>query len=215
MTELVDISLVQIRERLAGTRMPADPLQVVLPPEIPRWPSSLQAELTTGLVPAGVLIPIIERAGQLSLLLTQRSADLKHHPGQISFPGGRMEDSDRNIRDTALRETHEEVGIHPGEVDVAGYLEPAPTVTGYAVTPVVGVVDAAFELTIDTSEVDHAFEVPFGFLMDSRNQQYSEREFHGARVPIVEFNFEQRRIWGATASMLIALRNKLLINNEL
>ena len=122
MPELIDISVAEIRSRLAGTRMPADPLQVVLPPEVPRWPASLHEKLTTGLVPAGVLMPIIEREGELTLLLTRRSADLKHHAGQISFPGGRMEDSDRDIRHTALRETHEEVGIHPDEVDIAGYL---------------------------------------------------------------------------------------------
>jgi 8-oxo-dGTP pyrophosphatase MutT (NUDIX family) len=210
MPQLADITIVQIRERLAHTRMPSDPLKVSLPPEVPRWPASLTAQLTSGLTPAGVLIPIIERAAGLSLLLTQRSAELKHHAGQISFPGGRMEDSDRHILDTALRETREEVGIHPQDVEVAGYLDPAPTVTGYAVTPVVGLVSSEFSLEIDTTEVDHAFEVPFPFVMDSRNQEYSEREFRGVKVPVVEFNFEHRRIWGATASMLISLRNKLL-----
>lgn len=210
MPQLADITIQQIREKLARTRMPSDPVQVTLPPEVPRWPASLVAELTEELVPAGVLIPIIERAAGLSVLLTQRSADLQHHASQISFPGGRMESADRHILDTALRETREEVGIHPREVEVAGYLDPAPTVTGYAVTPVVGLVNSAFTLIIDRSEVDHAFEVPFSFVMDSRNQEYSERDVRGRKVPVVEFNFEHRRIWGATASMLIALRNKLI-----
>ena len=124
-----------------------------------------------------------------------------------------MEDQDDDIRDTALRETYEEVGIHPDIVEVAGYLDPTPTVTGYAVTPVIGLIESLAELIIDETEVDHAFEVPLNFLLDSRNQEHSERDFRGARVPIVEFNFERWRIWGATASMLIAFRGKLLINN--
>lgn len=214
MTELVDLTAAGIRARLAGTYIPRDPLDVVVPPEVPRWPASLLAELTKDLTPAGVLIPIIVRSASLSVLLTQRSAHLKHHAGQISFPGGRMEEHDDDIRHTALRETFEEVGIHPGQVDVAGYLDPAPTVTGYAVTPVIGLIEAEVELVIDKAEVDHAFEVPLNFLLDSRNQEYSEREYCGKTVPIVEFNFEQWRIWGATASMLISLRNKLIENNR-
>jgi 8-oxo-dGTP pyrophosphatase MutT (NUDIX family) len=215
MTELVDLTAAGIRARLAGTDMPKDPLDIVLPPEIPRWPASLQAELTRELMPAGVLIPIIVRAESLSVLLTQRSAHLKHHASQISFPGGRMEEQDDDIRQTALRETFEEVGIHPEQVDIAGYLDPSPTVTGYAVTPVIGIIEREVELVIDRSEVEHAFEVPLNFLLDRRNQVYTERKFRGETVPVVEFNFERWRIWGATASMLISLRNKLLINKDL
>lgn len=213
MTTLLDITAAEIRNRLAETTLPADPLDVVVPPEVPRWPASLQLELTQNLVPAGVLIPIILRADGLSVLLTQRSANLKHHASQISFPGGRMETDDRDIRATALRETQEEVGIHPADVDVAGYLAPSPTVTGYAVTPVVGLIEPAVSLVIDKTEVEEAFEVPLNFLLDSRNQQHSEREFRGELVPIVEFNYGQWRIWGATASMLISFRNLLLLNN--
>ena len=176
---------------------------------LPRWPARLQEKLTSDLVPAGVLIPIIERGGNISVLLTERAADLKHHASQISFPGGRMETGDADIRATALRETHEEVGIHPDQGEVAGYLDPAPTVTGYAVTPVVGLVDPRFTLIVDQSEVAEAFEVPLPFLMDLRNQRHGEREFEGVKVPIVEFNYRHRRIWGATAGMLIALRARL------
>jgi 8-oxo-dGTP pyrophosphatase MutT (NUDIX family) len=215
MTELVDITLEQVRRRLSGTSMPPDPLAVVLPPEIPRWPKRLEAALTTGLIAAGVLIPVVERRGEMSLLFTQRAAHLKHHASQISFPGGRMESGDRHILDTALRETQEEIGIGAEDVEVAGFLDPAPTVTGYAVTPVVGVVKGSYELVIDTREVDEVFEVPLAFLMDSRNQEHSERDFRGHRVPVVEFNFGRYRIWGATASMVIAFRNSLLKNKKI
>ena len=107
------VSAADIRRRLAGTTLPADPLDVALPAEVPRWPAPLQRKLTSNLTPAGVLIPIIERAGDVSVLLTQRAASLKHHASQISFPGGRMERGDADIVATALRETHEEVGIGP------------------------------------------------------------------------------------------------------
>ena len=206
------LSADEIRRRLAHTRLPADPLQVVLPLELPRWPAPLQRKLTSNLKPAGVLIPIIEHADELSVLLTQRAANLKHHASQISFPGGRMESCDADIRATALRETQEEVGIEPHQVEVAGYLDPAPTVTGYAVTPVIGLVKSDFELVIDRSEVEAVFEVPLSFLMERRNQQYSERVFEGVKVPIVEFNYQCWRIWGATAGMLLGLRSKLLNN---
>lgn len=201
----------EIRQRFAGTAMPEDPLDVVIPP--PRWPVALQQKLTSDLIAAAVLIPIITREASLSVLLTERSPDLKHHAGQISFPGGRMDATDRDIRATALRETQEEVGIDPANVEIIGYLDPNPTITGYAVTPVVALVDLQQELIIDPLEVKSVFEVPLPFLLDEGNQKSAEREFEGIMVPIAEFNFGQYRIWGATASMLIQLR-KFLIDNQ-
>ena len=200
-----------LRECLADTRLPENPLAVTMPPETRRWPAAQQERLTTTLTPAGVLIPVIERAGDLSVLLTQRSAALKHHAGQISFPGGRMEDHDTDVGMTALRETHEEVGIDPQHVSVIGYLGPMPTITGYAVTPVVGLVSAAAEILIDRSEVEFTFEVPLDFLLDAGNDKRVEREFQGHSIPMVEFHYEQWRIWGATAHMVLVLR-KYLIN---
>jgi 8-oxo-dGTP pyrophosphatase MutT (NUDIX family) len=199
------ISAALLRERLADTRMPADPLDVVMPPGSDAWPGDMRKALTRSLRPAGVLIPVLERAGGPSVLLTQRSAELKHHAGQIAFPGGRMEASDADIRATALRETHEEVGIVPDAVSVIGYLKPMPTVTGYAVTAVVGLVDDAAELEIDRSEVEFAFEVPLAFLLDKRNVEAGEREYMGRRIPVIEFNYEGHRIWGATAYFLIEM----------
>lgn len=208
---LPNITASEIRQRFAGTAMPEDPLDVVIPP--PRWPVALQQKLTSDLIAAAVLIPIITREASLSVLLTERSPDLKHHAGQISFPGGRMDATDRDIRATALRETQEEVGIDPANVEIIGYLDPNPTVTGYAVTPVVALVDLQQELIIDPLEVKSAFEVPLPFLLDEDNQQSAEREFEGVMVPIAEFNFGQYRIWGATASMLIQFR-KFLLDNQ-
>jgi len=200
-----------LREGLAETRLPENPLDVTMPAGSSRWPDALRERLTTTLTPAGVLIPVIEHRGDLSVLLTQRSAGLTHHAGQISFPGGRMEEHDEDVGVTALRETHEEVGIEPQHVSVIGYLQPMPTITGYAVTPVVGLVSNAAELVIDRTEVEYAFEVPLNFLLDRRNEKLVEREFQGRAIPMVEFQYEEWRIWGATANMVITLR-KYIIN---
>lgn len=203
------LTAAHIKRRLAGTRMPSDPLKVVFPETKPGIPQAIRKMMIEDLTPAGVLIPIIARGDSLTILLTERSADLKHHPGQVSFPGGRMESSDVDIRATALRETHEEVGIHPDDVEVCGYLKPTATGTGYAVTPVVGFVNPAVELVLDTMEVQSAFEVPLEFLMDERNQENTQRVWRGATVPVITFHHSEQKIWGATAGMLVALRKLL------
>lgn len=205
-----DVTADTLRRRFARTRLPTDPLDVSLPAGSRRWPAALRRRLTVSLAPAGVLIPIMARAGGLSVLLTQRAADLKHHAGQIAFPGGQMEAGDRDLRDTALRETEEEVGIARRHVSVIGYLDAMPTITGFAVTPVVGLVHEAAELRIDRTEVEDAFEIPLGFLLDESHDRYFEREVFGLRLPMVEMHFEGRRIWGATAHMLVDFRKKLI-----
>jgi 8-oxo-dGTP pyrophosphatase MutT (NUDIX family) len=204
------LTAARLQERLAATRAPEDPLDVVMPPGSERWPDFVRERIVRTLRPAGVLIPVIERDIGLSVLLTQRSAELKHHAGQISFPGGRMEEHDRDIVHTALRETHEEVGIPPQAIAVLGYLPPMPTVTGYAVTSVVGLVTEGISLQLDRKEVEYAFEVPLAFLLEKRNELALEREYLGRRIPTVEFHYEGERIWGATAHILVELR-KLLI----
>ncbi len=209
------ITIATLRESLAGTRLPVDPTDVTMPPGSDEWPLDMREALTQSLRPAGVLIPVVEREEGLTVLLTRRSAELKHHAGQISFPGGRMEEHDKDIQATALRETYEEVGIPPENVDVIGYLEPMPTVTGYAVTPVIGLVDSPDSLNIDHNEVESVFEVPLEFLLDKRNARASERDFRGRKVAIVEFLFEEHRIWGVTAYMLIELREKLIKNKKI
>jgi 8-oxo-dGTP pyrophosphatase MutT (NUDIX family) len=199
-----------LQERLAGTRAPEDPLDVVLPAGAEHWPTTVRERIARTLRAAGVLIPVIERDAGLSVLLTQRAPDLKHHAGQVSFPGGRMEEHDSDVVEAALRETHEEVGIPPHCIAIVGYLPPMPTVTGYAVTPVVGLVGDDVSLRIDRTEVEYAFEVPLAFLLDRRNELALEREYQGRRIPTVEFHYAGERIWGATAHILVELRKVLI-----
>jgi len=191
--------------------MPRSPADIVLPPGSSRWPEPMREQLSGLLKPAGVLVPIVERGVELSLLLTQRSAELKHHAGQVSFPGGSMEAHDDDVLATALRETEEEIGIQPHQVSVVGYLHTMPTITGYAVTPVVGLVSSVVELKIDRSEVESAFEVPLSFLLSAENAIHTEWDAGGRKVPMVEFRWEGQRIWGATAFMILSLR-KIILN---
>jgi 8-oxo-dGTP pyrophosphatase MutT (NUDIX family) len=197
------ITAAYLRERFSATQLPADPLDVVMPAGSERWPAGMREKLTATLKPAGVLIPLIDHGdSEISVLLTQRSAELNTHAGQVSFPGGRMEPGDADIASTALREAEEEVGIPQAGVSVIGYLEPMPTITGYAVTPVVGLIDGGCELNIDTTEVEYVFEVPLAFLLDSGNHKLVERDLHGSIVSMVEYHFDGERIWGATAFII-------------
>jgi 8-oxo-dGTP pyrophosphatase MutT (NUDIX family) len=210
LSDPANITVSMLRERLAKTSAPDDPTDVVMPTGSERWPGFTRERIRQTLRPAGVLIPVLERPGHLSVLLTQRSAELKHHAAQVSFPGGRMEDADRDVVHAALRETHEEVGIPADAITVIGYLDPMPTVTGYAVTPVVGVVAADVPLQVDRTEVEYAFEVPLPFLLDERNQRAAERVYQGRTIPTIEFHYESERIWGATAHILVEFRKLVL-----
>ena len=197
------ISKSRLRDRLAGTELPVDPTEVVMPVGSDRWPVTMREQLRAELKPAGVLVPLMEKsAGDLHVLLTQRSAELKLHAGQISFPGGRMEGHDADIAATALRETHEEVGIATEQVSIIGYLEPMPTVTGYAVTATVGIVSEGARVEVDRNEVEYAFEVPLSFLLTAENAQMVEREVYGKTIRMVEYHYEGQRIWGATAMLI-------------
>lgn len=199
-----------LRARFAGTRLPDDPLDVVMPPGLARWPLAMREKLVGPLRPAGVLVPIMRRTDGLSILLTQRAAHLKLHAAQASFPGGRMEAHDSDVRATALRETHEEIGVEPNSVEVIGYLHSMPTITGFAVTPVVGLIDGEVEFEIDRTEVDYTFEVPLDFLLDERNDEMIDRVWEGKKFRLKEFHYDGERVWGATAYMLLAFRQYLL-----
>ena len=192
-----------------GTRKPLDPLDVVVPKGTYSWPAGMLDKIASTLKPAGVLIPVRHRDNGLSVLLTQRSADLKHHAGQVSFPGGGMEDHDTDIVATALREAHEEVGIHPELVDIAGYLNPTPTITGFAVTPVIGFVHTSFELRVDPTEVEKAFEVPLEFLMTPANHQRYSVSYEGKARHFYAMPYGERYIWGATAGILRVMYERL------
>lgn len=161
------------------------------------------------LTPAAVLFPLVRRAGGYTVLLTQRTAHLKDHPGQISFPGGRVEAADASPVATALRETEEEVGLARRHVTVLGYLPEYRTGTGFRVTPVVGEVTPPFELTLDAFEVAEAFEVPLGFLLDKANHQIHSLHYRGAERQFYAIPYGNYFIWGATAGMIRTLSERL------
>ncbi|MEE9299892.1 MAG: CoA pyrophosphatase [Alphaproteobacteria bacterium] len=154
-------------------------------------------------IPAAVLLALVEREEGLGLLLTQRTAHLMDHPGQVSFPGGRVEPEDRDPTHTALRETEEEIGLAREKVEVLGLLDPYHTSTGFTVTPVVGLVRPPFRLTLDSFEVAEAFEVPLEFLMKPANRRRERRVHDGVEYEYDVFVHEGHVIWGATAGMIV------------
>jgi 8-oxo-dGTP pyrophosphatase MutT (NUDIX family) len=159
-------------------------------------------------IPAAVLVPIVDHP-RLTVLFTERAADLREHAGQVSFPGGRLEPRDSDPAAAALRETEEEIGLAPGGIEILGYLSDSLVGARYRVTPVVGLVRPGFTVVPDPVEVAGAFEVPFDFLMDPANHRTSERIWNGAPVTIYELPYDGHRIWGATAGMLVALYHVL------
>jgi 8-oxo-dGTP pyrophosphatase MutT (NUDIX family) len=159
--------------------------------------------------PAAVLLPLVERPEGTTLLLTERSPDLSDHPGQISFPGGRIETSDASAAAAALREAFEETGL-PGEcVTLLGELPHYTTVTGYDITPVAGWVQPPFTLKLDPFEVSDVFEVPLAFVLDPDNQKREFRMSGTTRRDYWAIPFGDRYIWGATASMLVMFSSVL------
>jgi 8-oxo-dGTP pyrophosphatase MutT (NUDIX family) len=159
--------------------------------------------------PAAVLLPIIDRPGGLSVLLTLRASDLRAHSGQVAFPGGKI-DADEAPRDAALREAYEEIGLEDRFVEPLGWLDPYLTGTGFRVAPLVALVEASFALKVNKLEVDEVFETPFAFLMDAANHHLEEREWQGRRRKYYAMPHEGRYIWGATAGILRNLYEKLL-----
>jgi 8-oxo-dGTP pyrophosphatase MutT (NUDIX family) len=166
-------------------------------------------EVDTLLTPAAVLIGLVERDAGLTVILTRRADTLRRHTGQIALPGGRRDPGETPWQ-TALRESHEEIGLEPHFVSVAGLSTPYRTGTGYLITPVVGFVRPGFTLTPNPDEVADIFETPFGFLMDPANLQEHERELpNGEKRRFYAYTHEDRFIWGATAGMLRALYDRL------
>lgn len=162
------------------------------------------------IVPAAVLVPLVDHATGLTVLLTRRTAHLDHHAGQISFPGGRVEEGDADPVATALRETQEEIGLDPSHIDVIGRLDGYLTITNFTVVPVVGVVRPPFDLKPDPFEVDEVFEVPFDFILDPANHQRHFRDGpDGKRRYFYAIPYGPHYIWGATAAMLVNLAEAL------
>ena len=162
------------------------------------------------LTPAAVLIPLVARDDGVTMLLTQRTNHLAHHPGQVSFPGGHVDPGDGSPEETALRETEEEVGIDRRHIEIIGRLADYRTRTGFAIAPVVGVVTPPFDVSPDPHEVAEVFEVPLTFLMDSDNHERHSREYKGATRQFYAMPYNGFYIWGATAGMLVDLHNVLV-----
>src|SRR5215469_5558700 len=164
---------------------------------------------STALRPAAVLVPLIDRAEGMSVLLTLRTAHLSAHAGQIAFPGGRIEAGDRDATEAALRETEEEVGLTRDHVTVIGRLDTYVTGTGFEITPMVGIVSVPFSLDPDPFEVSEVFEVPLSFVLDPTNHRRMTRVFDQRTRIFFVLPYENRYIWGATAGMLVNLAEVL------
>ena len=179
----------RLRRRLAAT--------------VPGLPPSDYSYLPEGpLLAAAVLVPIVLRDTGPTVLLTQRTAHLRDHAGQVSFPGGRVEPGDAHPESTALREAQEEIGLSPHDVELLGRLPLFLTSTGFAVTPVVGLVRPSCDLSLDSFEVAEVFEPPLDYLLDAANHVRHEIEFRGQRHQYWAMPWQGYHIWGATAGML-------------
>ena len=203
-----------IEARLADRPPPMDPRAELLESVHGSVPSELLEMLDHPTRPAAVLLGLVERRGDLSIILTERAADLKEHPGQVSFPGGRIERDDPSPMAAALREAEEEIGLKAEKVVVAGCLDPYLTVTGFLITPVVGFVDKNFIARPDPIEVNEVFELPLKKVLggESIERGYRTRPDFDVTFRIYELSFEGHHIWGATAAILLKFLD--LISNE-
>ncbi|MDX2221162.1 MAG: CoA pyrophosphatase [Rhodospirillaceae bacterium] len=158
--------------------------------------------------PAAVLVPLVARPGNqaaFDVILTMRPQQMKQHAGQVAFPGGRMEPDDASPEACALREAEEEIGLPGAAVEVLGRLDPYLTITGYEVTPVVGMIAQPVPLRPDPNEVAEVFDVPLDFLLDPANHRREQREYNGLTRAYYAVPYGQRYIWGATAGMILNL----------
>jgi len=165
-------------------------------------------EETADPTPAAVLVGVVDRP-QPTVLLTERPTTMRKHPGQISFPGGRIDPDDEGPAAAALREADEEIGLSPAFVEVVGTTDRYRTITGFEVTPVIAVVRPGFTLRCEPREVADAFEAPLDYLLDPARQQVRTVEWRGRERTYYEILWEGRRIWGATAAMLVNLSRRL------
>ncbi len=177
-----------------------------------RRPVLLEGDVLEGadgdLTPAAVLVAVVDHASP-TVILTERPKTMRKHPGQISFPGGRIDPEDDGPVAAALREAEEEIALPRGSVDVIGAADVYRTVTGFEVTPIVGVVPPGLALEPQPGEVAAMFEAPLHFLLDPRHQRVRTALWQGRERSYYEIEWEGRRIWGATAAMIVNLSRRL------
>jgi 8-oxo-dGTP pyrophosphatase MutT (NUDIX family) len=195
----MDLDLAGLRERL----------QQRTPPTFSIYGDDGVGREEAAVTAASVLVPIVDHRGGLTVLFTQRTTHLRAHSGQVSFPGGRAEPHDATPEFTALREAEEEIGLRADCVEIVARLPDYLTRTGFRVTPVVGVLTPPLELVPDAREVEEIFEVPLAFLLDPRNHERQTRELQGRTASFYVMQYGSRRIWGATAGMLVNLYRQL------
>ena len=169
--------------------------------------------LGPGITPAAVLVAVVERADP-GVLLTLRPDTMRKHAGQVSFPGGRIDPGDDGPVAAALREAEEEIGLRPDQVEVIGLADRYVTVTGFEVTPVVGIVPPDLPLTPYPGEVAALFEAPLHYLLDPAHQQERTAQWRGRERHYYEIEWEGRRIWGATAAMIVNLSRRLAMGGD-
>lgn len=178
----------------------------------PRFADVLMSELKTrdkkslsphGVVTAAVLVPLFSRQGQMNVLLTKRSQLVEHHKGEISFPGGKLDDSDPNLLSCALRETSEEIGVHPSDVEILGELDDFYTVaTSFLVVPFVGIIPYPYDFQTSPREIDELLRIPLDVFLDPHRRRETIMEVNRRPVTIVSYLWENQVIWGATARIL-------------
>ena len=194
-----------LASRLGAALHPLD-----APPESPWNLDDLEGlPLPAQPLPAAVLVGVIPRPAGAGVLLTRRSDGLRHHGGQVSFPGGRIEALDASPAAAALREANEEVGLDAMQARALGYLDPLLTVTGFRVLPTVVLIDPAFQARPEPGEVAAVFEVPLDLLLDPLQLEKVELQFGGRARHVFQYRYQPQRIWGATASILYNLRERL------
>jgi len=195
----------RIREALRGSAPRRDSASALFAGAPPQYATRIRKFAPAQPMRAAVLIAIAESGREPGILLTQRAEDLKTHAGQISFPGGRCEPDDEDPELTALREAEEEIGLDRQLVEVIGYLPDHLVISGYQVTPVVGIVRAGFEPKPDPVEVADVFSIPLPVVFDPVNHRTRTRRFPDGDVEIYDLSFGARNVWGATAGMLMTL----------
>ena len=161
------------------------------------------------LIPAAVLVPLINQESEITVLLTKRTNNLNNHAGQISFPGGRMDKNDRDPEHTALRETEEEIGLGKRQIEIVGRLNNYVVGTGFLVSPIIGFIDPPFQLTPHENEVAEIFEAPLSFITHPDNFERRTRTIRGIERSYFAIQWKDRLIWGATAGMLRDLSQRL------